>query len=83
MNGIALTVLISQLPKLFGFSIDGVGPVRDLMLIAKGILGGQVNWRSFAVGASTHSRQFFCLSPTSASWVFCSRSSLRLSSSVS
>ena len=53
MNGIALTVLISQLPKLFGFSIDGVGPVRDLMLIAKGILGGQVNWRSFAVGAST------------------------------
>ena len=53
MNGIALTVLISQLPKLFGFSIDGVGPVRDLMLIAKGILGGQVNWTSFAVGAST------------------------------
>ena len=53
MNGIALTVLISQLPKLFGFSIDGVGPVRDLMLIAKGILGEQVNWTSFAVGAST------------------------------
>ena len=25
MNGIALTVLISQLPKLFGFSIDGGG----------------------------------------------------------
>src|SRR4051812_14150235 len=25
MNGIALTVLISQLPKLFGFSINGVG----------------------------------------------------------
>ncbi len=30
MNGIALTVLISQLPKLFGFSIDSEGPVRDL-----------------------------------------------------
>ena len=30
MNGIALTVLISQLPKLFGFSIDSVGPLRDL-----------------------------------------------------
>src|SRR5215510_1522225 len=40
MNGIALTVLISQLPKLFGFSIDGVGPVRDLVRIAEGILGG-------------------------------------------
>ena len=24
MNGIALTVLISQLPKLFGFSIDAI-----------------------------------------------------------
>src|SRR5690242_13272682 len=53
MNGIALTVLISQLPKLFGFSIDGVGPLRDLARIGEGILGGQANWTSFAVGAST------------------------------
>src|SRR5258705_11662288 len=30
MNGIALTVLISQLPKLFGFSIDTEGPLRSL-----------------------------------------------------
>src|SRR5690242_19524108 len=29
MNGIALTVLISQTPKLFGFSIQGAGPLRD------------------------------------------------------
>src|SRR5690242_13129458 len=28
MNGIALTVLISQLPKFFGFSIEGAGPDR-------------------------------------------------------
>ena len=53
MNGIALTVLISQLPKLFGFSVDGIGPLRDLVRIAEGILGGQANWTSFAVGAST------------------------------
>jgi high affinity sulfate transporter 1 len=53
MNGIALTVLISQLPKLFGFSIDGIGPLRDLARIGEGILGGQANWTSFAVGAST------------------------------
>jgi high affinity sulfate transporter 1 len=53
MNGIALTVLISQVPKLFGFSVDGVGPLRDLVRIAEGILGGQANWTSFAVGAST------------------------------
>ena len=39
MNGIALTVLISQLPKLFGFSIDGAGPLRDLVRITEGILG--------------------------------------------
>jgi high affinity sulfate transporter 1 len=53
MNGIALTVLISQLPKLFGFSIDGIGPLRDLGRIAEGILDGKANWTSFAVGAST------------------------------
>ena len=29
MNGIALTVLISQLPKLFGFSIEGDGPLSQ------------------------------------------------------
>jgi high affinity sulfate transporter 1 len=53
MNGIALTVLISQLPKLFGFSIDGAGPLRDLVRITQSILGGQANWTSFAVGAGT------------------------------
>jgi len=53
MNGIALTVLISQLPKLFGFSIDGTGPLRDLVRISNGILGGQANWTSLAVGVGT------------------------------
>ena len=53
MNGIALTVLISQLPKLFGFSIDSVGPLRDLLRIAQSILGGQANWTTFGVGAGT------------------------------
>ena len=53
MNGIALTVLISQLPKLFGFSIDSEGPIRDLLQIAESILGGEVNWTAFAVGVAT------------------------------
>jgi high affinity sulfate transporter 1 len=53
MNGIALTVLISQLPKLFGFSIDGVGPLRDVVRLAQSVLGGEVNWTAFTVGAST------------------------------
>src|SRR5262245_17888233 len=29
MNGIALTVMLSQIPKLFGFSVDSSGPVRQ------------------------------------------------------
>jgi high affinity sulfate transporter 1 len=53
MNGIAFTVLISQLPKLFGFSIDAFGPLRDLAQIAKSVLGGQANWTAFAIGAGT------------------------------
>jgi len=43
MNGIGLTVLIRQLPKLLGFSIDDAGPLRDLLRITEGVLGGQVN----------------------------------------
>ncbi|MGN6720204.1 MAG: SulP family inorganic anion transporter, partial [Candidatus Binatia bacterium] len=38
---------------LFGFSIDGAGPLRDVVGIAQGLLGGQANWTSFAVGAGT------------------------------
>src|SRR3974377_348860 len=38
MNGIALTVLISQLPKLFGFSIESKGPLRSLWAIVASIL---------------------------------------------
>src|SRR6476619_6176181 len=47
MNGIALTVLISQLPKLFGFSIESEGPLRDLWAIAGAVLGGKANWTAF------------------------------------
>lgn len=53
MNGIALTVLISQLPKLFGFSIDGVGPVKDLWAIVTSVVDGMANWTTFAVGSAT------------------------------
>ena len=53
MNGIALTVLISQLPKLFGFSIDSDGPLVNVAQIASSVLGGKSNWTAFAVGVAT------------------------------
>ncbi|RUP09974.1 SulP family inorganic anion transporter [Hyphomicrobium sp.] len=53
MNGIALTVLLSQVPKLLGFSVEGVGPLRDLWEIGDGIASGRVNWVAFGVGAAT------------------------------
>lgn len=53
MNGIALTVLISQLPKLFGFSIESNGPLRNLWAIATAVLDDMTNWTTFAVGAAT------------------------------
>ena len=53
MNGIALTILISQVPKLFGFSIESEGPLRSLWAIAVKILEGGTNWVAFAVGIGT------------------------------
>src|SRR6187397_510771 len=53
MNGIALTVLISQLPKIFGFSIESDGPLRNLLAIGSAIVVGRTNWTSFAIGAGT------------------------------
>lgn len=53
MNGIALTVLISQIPKLFGFSIDDAGPLRDLLQVVDALRQGEANWAAFAIGAAT------------------------------
>jgi high affinity sulfate transporter 1 len=53
MNGIALTVLISQLPTLFGFSIKSHGPLRDLWAIAGAIFDGKINWVAFGLGLAT------------------------------
>ncbi len=53
MNGIALTVLISQLPKLFGFSIESDGPLLSLWRIGEQVLGGATNWAALAVGGGT------------------------------
>ena len=53
MNGIALTVLISQVPKVFGFSIESEGPLRSILAIIQAILNGNTNWTAFAIGAGT------------------------------
>ena len=53
MNGIALAVLISQLPKLFGFSIESDGPLRDLIQIGQALLDGKANWVAAGLGLGT------------------------------
>ncbi|PVX84813.1 high affinity sulfate transporter 1 [Paraburkholderia unamae] len=53
MNGIALAVLISQLPKLFAVSVEEQGPIRDLLNLFQAVARGEANWYSFAVGAGS------------------------------
>src|SRR5262245_39788404 len=53
MNGIALTVLLSQTPKLLGFPIGSSGPLRDMWAIVRGIVDGQTNLVALAIGGAT------------------------------
>jgi len=53
MNGIALAVLISQIPKAFGFKIESDGPLRTVWAIVQAIASGKTNWTAFAIGAGT------------------------------
>ena len=53
MNGIALTVLISQLPKLAGVSVDGEGPGPTLWQFARAMLDGRWHGATLALGAGT------------------------------
>src|SRR5580765_7472170 len=53
MNGIALTVLLSQLPKLFGFSVKADGPLRQAWAIVDNVFAGNANVVALAIGAST------------------------------
>src|SRR5688572_14679869 len=42
LNAVALLVIISQVPRLLGFSIDSVSPLQDILAIAEGVAGGEV-----------------------------------------
>jgi len=53
MNGIALTVLLSQVPKLLGFSVKANGPLRQAWGIVDKVLAGGTNVVALATGACT------------------------------
>jgi high affinity sulfate transporter 1 len=53
MNGIALTVLLSQIPKLFGFSVTAKGPLRQAWGIVNKVFAGNTNVVALAIGAGT------------------------------
>jgi len=52
MNGIALTVILSQIPKLLGFSVKADGPVRQVLGTVDKVLNGSTNMAALAVGGS-------------------------------
>ncbi|MCX4672274.1 sulfate permease [Streptomyces sp. NBC_01381] len=51
MNGLALTILIGQLPKLFGFSTDADGLLGEVADFASGLADGETVPAALAVGA--------------------------------
>jgi high affinity sulfate transporter 1 len=50
MNGLALTIVVGQLPKLFGFSVDGEGLVGEFVGFVQGLADGDVVPAAAAVG---------------------------------
>jgi MFS superfamily sulfate permease-like transporter len=50
MNGLALTILIGQLPKLFGFKVEADGLIREITGFAKGLANGDAVPAAAAVG---------------------------------
>src|SRR3954451_11567199 len=50
MNGLALTILVGQLPKLFGFSIDGDTFIDDVRGFVNGVADGDTVAAALAIG---------------------------------
>jgi high affinity sulfate transporter 1 len=50
MNGLALTILVGQLPKLFGFKVEAKGFAGELTGFAKGLANGEAVAAAAAVG---------------------------------
>ena len=52
MNGLALTILVGQLPKLFGFSVDAEGFLGEVMGFVNGVATGETVPAALAIGLS-------------------------------
>ncbi len=50
MNGLALTILVGQLPKLFGFKIDAEGLISEFTAFVRGLANGEAVAAAAAVG---------------------------------
>jgi high affinity sulfate transporter 1 len=50
LNGLALTILVGQLPKLFGFSVDADGLIPEAAGFAKGLANGDAVAPALAIG---------------------------------
>ena len=53
MNGIALTVLVSQLPALFGFSVQGDGLLDKTLAFGEAVVAGRTNGAALLLGLGT------------------------------
>ncbi len=50
MNGLALTIVVGQLPKLFGFSVEGDTFIAELRGFVKGLAHGDTVGAALAIG---------------------------------
>jgi high affinity sulfate transporter 1 len=50
MNGLALTIFVGQLPKLFGFSVDADGFIPEAVGFVKGLADGETVAAALTVG---------------------------------
>lgn len=52
LNGIAVVVVVSQLPKLFGFGSDATGLLDELRAFGQGVADGKTNRTALAIGVA-------------------------------
>ncbi|EIF32096.1 high affinity sulfate transporter 1 [Burkholderia sp. Ch1-1] len=52
LNGIALTLFVSQFPRLLGFAVPGGTFLDEVTRVFQGVVAGQINWVACAIGVS-------------------------------